>query len=121
MSDAEAYAERLVFIKSPVIMEFPGLPDDPHLHETELESAILANLQSFLLELGKGYAFVARYSILHDSDQLFAAKYRLYLPIEEQLRAEIEEQKHVFQTQREEHAALKGAVLCSTYLAYRKT
>jgi hypothetical protein len=82
MSDTEAYAERLVFIKSPVIMEFLGL------------------------ELGKGYAFVARYSILHDSDQLFAAKYRLYLPSEEQLRAEIEEQKRIFQAQREEHAML---------------
>lgn len=175
-------ARRLAFIKSPTVVEFLGLPSDPHIHESELESAILANLQQFLLELGKGYAFVARqqhirtewddyfidlvfynyilrcfvlidlktnrithqdvgqmdmyvrmyddlkrnegdnptlgivlcaetdediarYSMMHDSDQLFMSKYKLYLPDEEELRAEIEEQKRIVRAQYEESEA----------------
>jgi predicted nuclease of restriction endonuclease-like (RecB) superfamily len=46
--------------KDPVVMEFVGLPASPKLVETELETALINNLQSFLLELGKGFAFVAR-------------------------------------------------------------
>jgi predicted nuclease of restriction endonuclease-like (RecB) superfamily len=46
--------------KDPFVMEFVGLPDSPKLVETDLEQALLSNLQSFLLELGKGFAFVAR-------------------------------------------------------------
>ena len=39
---------------------------------------------------------IAHYSILHDNKQLYAAKYLTYLPIEEQLRHEIERQKEIF-------------------------
>ncbi len=46
--------------KDPVVMEFLGLPESPRLTETDLETALINNLQSFLLELGKGFAFVAR-------------------------------------------------------------
>ncbi len=46
--------------KDPVIMEFLGLPESPRLVETDLEQALIDNLQTFLLELGKGFAFVAR-------------------------------------------------------------
>ncbi len=46
--------------KDPVVMEFLGLPESPRLVETELEQALIDNLQTFLLELGKGFAFVAR-------------------------------------------------------------
>jgi predicted nuclease of restriction endonuclease-like (RecB) superfamily len=46
--------------KDPVIMEFLGLPESPRLVETDLEQALINNLQIFLLELGKGFAFVAR-------------------------------------------------------------
>jgi len=46
--------------KDPVVMEFVGLPASPKLVETDLETALINNLQSFLLELGKGFAFVAR-------------------------------------------------------------
>lgn len=46
--------------KDPVVMEFTGLPQSPRLVETDLETALINNLQSFLLELGKGFAFVAR-------------------------------------------------------------
>ena len=46
--------------KDPIVMEFLGLPESPRLVETKLEHALIDNLQSFLLELGKGFAFVAR-------------------------------------------------------------
>ncbi len=46
--------------KDPVVIEFLGLPESPKLVETELEQALINNLQTFLLELGKGFAFVAR-------------------------------------------------------------
>lgn len=154
------------FIRDPVMLEFLGLPNTGKLLESALEDALIGNLQSFLLELGKGFAFVARqqristeskdfyldivfynyllkcfvlfdlkteelthqdigqmdmyvrmyddlrrgpddnptvgiilcarkdksvvhYSILNGSQQLFAAKYKLVLPSEEELRAEL--------------------------------
>jgi predicted nuclease of restriction endonuclease-like (RecB) superfamily len=46
--------------KDPVVMEFLGLPESPRLVESDLEEALIGNLQAFLLELGKGFAFVAR-------------------------------------------------------------
>ncbi len=46
--------------KSPYVLEFLGLPDSKELHESEIEQAIIDNLQVFLLELGKGFCFVAR-------------------------------------------------------------
>ncbi len=165
--------DRLEFIKNPVIAEFLGLSFNTDFTETELESSIISNIQKFLMELGKGYAFVARqqhiktekedyfidlvfynyilkcfvlidlktdkithqdvgqmdmyirmydelkkgaddnptlgivlctetdediarYSVLHGNEQLFASKYKLYLPTEEELRNEIETQKTMF-------------------------
>lgn len=58
-------------IKSPYVMEFLGLPDTPTLHETDLEQAIINNLQSFLLELGKGFSFVARQKHIRVDDDDF--------------------------------------------------
>jgi len=58
-------------IKDPYILDFLGLPDSKQLHESELESAIIENLQSFLLELGKGFAFVARPKRLQYEDEFF--------------------------------------------------
>lgn len=46
--------------KDPVVMEFLGLPESPRLVESKLEQALTDNLQAFLLELGKGFAFVSR-------------------------------------------------------------
>ncbi len=46
--------------KDPVVIEFLGLPESHQLVETKLEAALLSNLQKFLLEMGKGFAFVAR-------------------------------------------------------------
>ncbi len=50
----------LDIIKDPVVLEFLGLPESPRLVESTLEESLLGNLQTFLLELGKGFAFVAR-------------------------------------------------------------
>jgi len=46
--------------KDPVVIEFLGLPESHRLVETKLEEALISNLQEFLLELGKGFAFMAR-------------------------------------------------------------
>jgi predicted nuclease of restriction endonuclease-like (RecB) superfamily len=158
------------FIKDPYVLEFLGMPDAHQFREAELEQAIIGKLQAFMLELGKGFAFVARqhristetkdffidlvfynyilkcfllidlktselthedigkmdmyvrlfedtvkgkddnptvglilctdkdhtvvkYSVLNESRQLFASKYRLYLPTEEELRIEIERER----------------------------
>lgn len=181
-SSAPSQRDQLEFIKNPVVAEFLGLAPIGDFQESELESAIISNLQKFLLELGKGYAFVERqqhirtefndffidlvfynyllkcfvlidlktgqlthqdigqmdmyvrmydelrkspddnptlgivlctetdqdvahFSVLNDSDQLFAAKYLTYLPTQEQLREEIELQKAFF---REQHG-LEGS------------
>lgn len=47
-------------IKHPYVLDFLDLPDGAPLHESDLESAIVDKLQPFLLELGKGFAFVGR-------------------------------------------------------------
>ena len=163
-------------VKSPVVAEFLGLPSNAAFTETELEKAIIHHLKDFLLEFGKGFAFVAeqqhirtdendyfidlvfynyllksfvlidlkttrlsyqdvgqmdmylkmydelkrtegdnptvgiilcsetdgdvvRYSTLAKNDKLFAAKYLTYLPTEEQLKREIEQQKLLFEQQ----------------------
>ncbi len=57
---ADFQADKLEFIKNPVIAEFLGLSSNVDFTESELESSILSNIQKFLMELGKGYAFVAR-------------------------------------------------------------
>lgn len=46
--------------KDPVVIEFLGLPESSRLVESELEEALINHLQAFLLELGKGFAFVSR-------------------------------------------------------------
>jgi predicted nuclease of restriction endonuclease-like (RecB) superfamily len=58
--------------KDPVVMEFLGLPASPKLVESELEQALINNLQAFLLELGKGFAFVSRQErITLDGDHFY--------------------------------------------------
>ena len=159
-------------IRNPYILDFLGIPEADVMRESALESAIIHNLQAFLLELGKGFAFVgrqqrlqfdsdffyvdlvfyncilkcyllidlkigelthqdvgqmdsyvrmfdekhltqgdnptiglilcakknetiARYSVLNESRQLFASKYMLYLPTEEQLKREIDRERRL--------------------------
>lgn len=168
--------DNLEFIKNPTVAEFIGLSPNSDFTESELETAIIGNLQKFLLELGKGFSFVARqklirtekkdyfidlvfynyilkcfvlidlkttiithqdvgqmdmyvrmydervkrkddnptigillcsetdndiarYSVLHDNNQLYASKYMTYMPTEEELRNEIEQQKEFFRLQ----------------------
>ncbi|MBN1663554.1 MAG: DUF1016 family protein [Deltaproteobacteria bacterium] len=163
------------FVRDPVLLEFLGLPNSGKLLESKLEQALIDNLQAFLLELGKGFAFVARqqristeskdfyidlvfynyllkcfvlfdlkttelthqdigqmdmyvrmydeqrqgpednptvgiilcakkdasvvrYSVLHGNEQLFASKYRLVLPTEEELRAELERERRLLES-----------------------
>lgn len=176
---AEYQSDKLEFIKNPVVAEFLGLASNTDFTESDLEKSILTNLQKFLMELGKGYAFVARqqhihtekqeyfidlvfynyilkcfvlidlktqkithqdvgqmdmyirmydelkrsegdnptigivlcsetdediarYSVMHGNEQLFASKYKLYLPTEQELREEIETQKMMFYLQQKE-------------------
>lgn len=171
--------DKLEFIKNPTVAEFIGLSPNTDFTESKLESAIIGNLQRFLLELGKGFSYVtrqklvrtekkdyyidlvfynyllkcfvlidlktnpithqdvgqmdmyvrmydelvrsegdnptigivlcsetdediARYSVLHDNNQLFASKYMLYMPTEEELRNEIERQKAFYHLQHSE-------------------
>ena len=168
--------DNLEFIKNPTVAEFIGLSPNSDFTETDLESAIIGNLQRFLLELGKGFSFVARqklvrtekrdyfidlvfynyllkcfvlvdlkttpithqdvgqmdmyvriydervrgesdnptigivlcsetdediarYSVLHDNERLFASKYMLYMPTVEELRDEINRQKEFYRLQ----------------------
>lgn len=166
-------------LKNPYVLEFLGLPDVAAFHESDLERAIITHLQRFLLELGNGFAFVARqkhihigeqdryidlvfyhcrlkfyllidlkvgelthgdvgqmdgyvrmfdglfttsddnptiglilcteknetvarYSVLNDRRQIFASKYMLCLPTEEQLRLEVEKERRLIEATREE-------------------
>lgn len=57
--------DKLEFIKNPIVAEFLGLSPNTDLSETHLESAIITHLQNFIMELGKGYAFVARQQHIH--------------------------------------------------------
>ena len=60
--------EGIETLKNPYVLEFLGLPEVSSLHEKQLESAIITHLQNFLLELGKGFAFVARQKRLRFED-----------------------------------------------------
>lgn len=57
--------KKLEFIKNPVMAEFLGYSLNDNFTESELETSIINNLQKFLMELGKGYAFVARQQHIH--------------------------------------------------------
>lgn len=169
-------------LKDPYILDFLDLPDGERLHESDLEAAIIGQLQAFLLELGKGFAFVARqkrlayedehfyidlvfyncilkcyllvdlkigklshqdigqmdsyvrlfddqfttegdnptiglilcaqkndavarYSVLHENKQIFAAKYLKILPTEKDLRREIQRQRRLLAMRRPPDAA----------------
>ena len=166
------------FIRDPYVLEFLDLKDYPGLREQKVEQAIIDNLQNFLLELGKGFSFVARqkrmrfddkdfyvdlvfynyylkcfvlidlkigelthqdigqidgyvrmyedlfkvkddnptiglilcskkneaiarYSVLNNSKQLFASRYKLYLPTEEELERELERERKLIEKNHE--------------------
>ena len=57
---ADYQKEKSAFVKNPMLVEFLGLKQDASLTETKLETTLLDHLRDFLMELGKGYAFVTR-------------------------------------------------------------
>ena len=60
------------FIRNPMMLEFLSLPADVKLRETQLESAIISHLKEVLMELGRGFCFVARQKHIHSgSDDYF--------------------------------------------------
>lgn len=56
--------DKFDFIKNPSVLEFLNLPTNMSYTEAKLEKALIDNLQKFLLELGKGYAFVERQQLI---------------------------------------------------------
>ena len=60
--------EKSAFVKNPMLVEFLGLNQDAAFTESKLEEAIISHLQTFLIEMGKGYAFVARQQHIHTQD-----------------------------------------------------
>jgi predicted nuclease of restriction endonuclease-like (RecB) superfamily len=69
---AEERVDAKQIIKDPMILEFLGLKRESSYYEKDLENAILSHLQEFLLELGNGFAFIARQRRLHlDGDEFF--------------------------------------------------
>jgi len=65
-------AQPIDVLKDPVVLEFLDLPESPRLVESKLEQALIGNLETFLLELGKGFAFVSRQErITLDGDHFY--------------------------------------------------
>ena len=60
--------EKSAFVKNPMLIEFLGLNQDAAFTESKLEETIINHLQKFLIEMGKGYAFVARQQHIHTDD-----------------------------------------------------
>ena len=60
--------DRSEFIKNPLIAEFLGVNQEAAVTESTLENAILNHLQKFLMEMGKGYAFVGRQQHIHTEE-----------------------------------------------------
>ena len=63
--------DKLEFIKNPSVLEFLGLPGNKGYTETALEQAIINQMQNFLLELGKGFSFVARQQLIRTENHDF--------------------------------------------------
>ena len=59
------------FIKDPYVLEFLDLKDYPALRESDLEQALIDKIQEFLLELGRGFCFVARQKLMRYEDEDF--------------------------------------------------
>jgi predicted nuclease of restriction endonuclease-like (RecB) superfamily len=67
----EYQQDKLEFIKNPSVLEFLALPNNKGYTESDLEQAINDDMQKFLLELGKGFAFVARQQLVRTDTQDF--------------------------------------------------
>ena len=71
--------DKLEFIKNPVVAEFLGFSQSTDFTESDLEKSILSNLQKFLMELGKGYAFVARQQHIHTRSRIIISTWCFFL------------------------------------------
>lgn len=81
LKDAAKPAQKInsiEIIKDPYVLEFLDMPDSSKLHESDLEQAIINNLQKFLLEFGKGFALVARQKRMRFGHQDFYVDLVLY-------------------------------------------
>ena len=69
------------FIRNPYVLEFLNLKDYPNLHEKDIEEGLINNLQSFLLELGKGFCFVARQllTLIRQTDFKIGDRYKIFI------------------------------------------
>ena len=103
--------DKLEFIKNPVVVEFLGLtPYTSFVVQMvmyirmydELKKSPDDNPTLGIVLCSQTDEDIARYSVLHGNEQLFASKYKLYLPTEEELREEIETQKAIFYLQQKE-------------------
>ena len=63
---------KLEFVKNPYVLEFLGLPENKSYVENDFEQAIIDSLQKFLLEMGKGFAFIERQKLVRtDTDDFY--------------------------------------------------
>ena len=67
----EPKSEYEKIIKDPYVLEFLDLPQNAHFYESELEQAVINHIEKFLLELGRGYSFVARQKHFRVDDEHF--------------------------------------------------
>ncbi len=58
-------------VKDPYVLEFTGIPESTKLLESTLEQALITRMQEFLLELGKGFAFVGRQQRIKIGEKYF--------------------------------------------------
>ena len=58
-------------IRDPFVLEFTGLPPKKRYKENDLEAALKSNMEQFLLELGRGFAFIGRQYVMHIGNRLF--------------------------------------------------
>ena len=89
--------DRMEFIKNPTVAEFIGLSPHSDFTETELEGAIIGNLQKFLLELGKGFSFVARQKLVRTEKK----DYFIKLNVDGLLRGDYQSRMNGYATARQ--------------------
>ena len=65
----EEHPDKLELLKSPIIAEFLGFKQDNSFSEQELESAIISHLQDFIMEMGRGFAFMGRQQLVRTDTQ----------------------------------------------------
>lgn len=96
--------DKLEFIKNPVVAEFLGFSQmDMYIRMyDELKRSEGDNPTIGIVLCSDTDDDIARYSVMHGNEQLFASKYKLYLPTKEELKAEIETQKAMFYLQQQD-------------------